>query len=228
MIRLQNILEQIKSIDFPDDDLINKPGSGRNIQTEFPNKYSEYGTNIVSIANKFQGGGYAWQDGSSGVCVPLEDYDGNLIKNCSANPTSHCCGFTLSVAWIAASNRGLFKKKSAAQLEQFATDWYGAGGAPCGKLCVAALENLGIGYEVDLESAAPGDFCQIWRTNGSGHSVIFLSHIKDDNNNIIGIKYRSSQPSTDGIGEPAAGEKFSDTGGRMNRECTWFGRMNLI
>jgi len=130
------------------------------------NRYSEYGTDVITVANKFSGGGYKW-GGVSGVCIAL-------FHN--------------------------------------------------GKLCVAALKNIGIGYEVSLEDAKEGDFCQIWRTNGSGHSVIFISHIYDGDN-IIGFNYRSSQKSTNGIGDTK--EYYSDSGkGSMDRKYTYFGRMN--
>lgn len=184
--------------------------------------YSDYGTNIIDIANKFSGGGYQ-RGGGSGVCIPLYHND-NLIRSYDEGGPSHCCGYTLSIAFIAATNRGLFDNKSESEVTKFSSNWYSAGGAN-GKLCVEALENIGIGSEVSLVEASEGDFCQIWRTNGSGHSVIFLSHIYDDSDEIIGINYRSSQKSTDGIGESS--EYFSDSGkGKMDKDVTYFGRMN--
>ena len=183
--------------------------------------YSEYGTNIIDIANEFSGGGYKWK-GGSGVCIALK-HDGKIIRSCG-DDTSHCCGFTLSVAFIAATNRGLLNGKDLTEVKKFSSNWYSAGGAGSGKLCVAALENLGIGKEVSLEDAQEGDFCQIWRTNGSGHSVIFLSHIYEGDD-IIGFNYRSSQSSTDGIGDSS--EHFSDSGkGKMDKDVTYFGRMD--
>jgi len=182
--------------------------------------YSDYGTNIMSIANKFSGGGYQW-GGVSGVCIPL-NHNGDIIRNCSEGDKTHCCGFTLSIGFIAATNRGLIYDKTVKQIEKFSSDWYSAGGAN-GKLCVEALKNLGIGEEVSLEDAIEGDFCQIWRTNGSGHSVIFKSHIKKGDE-IIGFNYRSSQKSTGGIG--GTKEYFYGSGGSMVRSNTYFGRMN--
>ena len=202
MIKLNNILRE-------------------DIESEIDDTYSEYGTDVISIANKFSGGGYQW-GGVSGVCIPLR-HDGKIIRSYDEDGPSHCVGYTLSVAFIAATNRGLFDSKSEKQVRKFSSDWYSAGGVN-GKLCVQALENIGIGSEFDLEQAIEGDFCQIWRTNGSGHSVIFLSHIYNDNDEIIGIKYRSSQKSTDGIGDRK--EYFSDSGkGKMSKEYTYFGRM---
>ena len=182
--------------------------------------YSEYGTNIIDIANQFSGGGYKWE-GVSGVCIPLK-HDGKIIRSYDEGGPSHCCGFTLSIAFIAATNRGLLENKTKKEVSKFSSEWYSAGGKD-GKLCVTSLENLGIGKEVSLENAQEGDFCQLWRTNGSGHSVIFESHIYDGDN-IIGINYRSSQKSTDGIG--GSKEHFSDSGkGKMDKDVTYFGRM---
>ena len=186
-------------------------------------RYSDYGTDVVTVANKFSGGGYQW-GGVSGVCIPLY-HDDQLIRNCGKGDKTHCCGFTLSVAFIVATNRGLLTGKSLSDVKGFSSDWYGAGaGGVNGKLCVAALKNIRIGYEVSLEDAKEGDFCQIWRTNGSGHSVIFLSHIYEGDE-IIGFNYRSSQKSTNGIGDTK--EYYSDSGkGSMDRKYTYFGRMN--
>ena len=192
-----------------------------NLELEVSDNYSDYGTDIISVANKFSGGGYQW-GGVSGVCIPLY-HNGKLIRSYDEGGPSHCCGYTLSVAFIAATNRGLFDGKSESEVSKFSSNWYSAGGAN-GKLCVEALENLGIGKEVLLENAQEGDFCQIWRTNGSGHSVIFLSHIYEGDD-IIGFNYRSSQKSTDGIGDSS--EYFSDSGkGKVNKDVTYFGRMD--
>jgi hypothetical protein len=113
--------------------------------------------------------------------------------------------------------------KSVGTIKKFFSDWYSEGGQ-FGKLCVSALINLGIGTEVKLENAVAGDFCQLWRTKGSGHNVIFLSHIKSGDK-IIGINYRSTQKSTGGIGNNK--EYFSDSGkGSVLRNKIFFARLN--
>ncbi len=199
-----------------------KESTIEDLESEITDTYSDYGTDIITIANEFSGGGYQWK-GVSGVCIPLR-HNGEIIRSYDEGGPSHCCGFTLSVAFIAATNRGLFDDKSQSEVSRFSSNWYSAGGAN-GKLCVEALENIGIGSEVSLEEASEGDFCQIWRTNGSGHSVIFISHIYNDSGEIVGIKYRSSQKSTDGIGDTS--EYFSDSGkGKVNKDVTYFGRMD--
>ena len=54
----------------------------------------------------------------------------------------------------------------------------------------------------DWESARAGDFVQLWRRSGSGHSVVFLSWVRKGGK-IVGLRYWSTQPSTNGIGVSA-------------------------
>jgi hypothetical protein len=212
ILRIANLMElELKSSDEESSDIFNIDDSS--------NPYLSYGTDILEVAYKFEYGGYNWGAGSSGVCVPLE-YEGKVLMNKGIG--SHCCGFTLSIAFIVALNRGYLNGKSVGTIKKFFSDWYSEGGQ-FGKLCVSALINLGIGTEVKLENAVAGDFCQIWRKGGSGHSVIFLEHIKK-NDKIVGIKYRSSQKSTNGIGDNQ--EFFTEGGGSVLRDKTYFGRMS--
>ena len=107
-----------------------------NLELEVSDNYSDYGTDIISVANKFSGGGYQW-GGVSGVCIPLY-HNGKLIRSYDEGGPSHCCGYTLSIAFIAATNRGLFDNKSQNEVSKFSSDWYSAGGAN-GKLCVQSF-----------------------------------------------------------------------------------------
>lgn len=83
-------------------------------------------------------------------------------------------------------------------LTDFRVDWFvrdlwgdGAG---------VALEDYGLGDAVtDPADLEPGDFLQFWRYSGSGHSVIFIDWELDDDGDIVGIQYWSTQSSTDGI-----------------------------
>ena len=90
-----------------------------------------------------------------------------------------------------------------------------------------ALEEFGLGRTIEPEEALPGDFVQIWRRQGSGHSVIFLSWVRDEEGEIIGFRYWSSQPGTDGI-HPAT-EYFAPEGAKsgMAWEHTHWGRAEL-
>ena len=102
-------------------------------------------------------------------------------------------------------------------------------------MCVDAISkpiasNLkALGKEVSLEESKANDFCQIWRTTGSGHSVILVEKIMKDGK-ITGIKYFSSNASVNprtgrtGVGENT--EYFSDSGGKLIRENTYFARLD--
>jgi len=184
------------------------------------NPYEQYGTDIIQVANQFSGGGYNWGSGNSGTCIDLKFNGKTLLSKGSG---SYCCGYTLSIAFIVATNRLLFSDKTVNQIKKFNGEWYSSGGI-YGKLCIDALVNLGIGAEISLEDAKAGDFVQIWRKDGSGHSVIFIDHIKK-NGKIVGFNYRSSQGGTGGIGNSR--EYFAGNGGNVVRDKTYFGRMNL-
>ncbi len=176
---------------------------------------------VLAIARSFEdGGGYVWE-GGSGAPRAIE-HDGQTILKAQEKGT-YCSGFTFSVAMQAAAERGLLKGKSVDEVRRFQREWYGATDdeETRDKQCAVAVERLGIGREVQrLEEARPGDFVQIWRTNKSGHSVVLVDWVRDGGR-IVGIKYRSSQKSTDGVGDRV--EYFADAdghGGKVDRART--------
>jgi len=66
----------------------------------------------------------------------------------------------------------------------------------------AALPAHQLGARVPLDDAQPGDFMQAWNTDETfGHSMVFLGWKRDDTARITAVRYWSSQPWTDGIGE---------------------------
>jgi hypothetical protein len=150
----------------------------------------------VAVARTFpDGGGYEWKGGG----VP-EDvlFDGKTLL--AKSKATYCSGFTFAVAMKAATERGLLKNKTIEQVRGFQKDWYGATKESGETQCAYALEKLGIGKQVAIKDAKPGDFLQLWRTNKSGHSVVFLDWVTDGGRP-IGLKYRSTQTSTKGIGD---------------------------
>ena len=56
----------------------------------------------------------------------------------------------------------------------------------------------------------PGDFVQLWRNDGTGHSVIFQDWERDGAGAIVGIDYWSTQSSTNGI---AFNDEYFGSGG---------------
>jgi hypothetical protein len=180
---------------------------------------------VLEIARSFKdGGGYVWESGS-GAPRAIEHAGETILK--AQEKGTYCSGFTFSVAMQAAAERGLLEGKSTAAVRQFRKEWYGVPKDAAEKQCALAVERLGIGREVKrLEDARPGDFVQIWRTNKSGHSVVLLDWVRKDER-IVGIRYRSSQKSTGGIGDRV--EYFADVSerdGNVDRPRTYVARLD--
>ena len=169
------------------------------------------------------GGSYVWTNGSG---VPRDiRHAGELILKAQEKGT-YCSGFTFCVAMEAAQQRGLLKGKTADEVRQFQKEWYGSTKEAAERQCALAVEHLGVGREVkSLADAQPGDFMQIWRTNKTGHSVLFLDWVREGDK-IVGMKYRSSQKSTNGVGDRI--EYFADAeghDGKVDRGRTYVARL---
>jgi hypothetical protein len=185
----------------------------------------EPGKDVLAAARAIPDGGtYVWTNGSG---VPRDiRHDGEVILKAQEKGT-YCSGFTFCVAMEAARERGLLQGKSAEAVRAFQKQWYGSTKEAAERQCALAVEQLGIGREVkSLADAQPGDFMQIWRTNKSGHSVLFLDWVREGDQ-VVGIKYRSSQKSTDGVGDRI--EYFADAKGRdgkVERRRTYVARLD--
>jgi hypothetical protein len=179
-------------------------------------------TDVMEVANTWEGGGFVWEKGT-GLGIPLmwtnpETGIEEVLKDKQENGT-YCSGYALQVGYIVAKNRGLLNNKSKEQLLTFIKEWYQS--SP--KTCVTASVNLDIGTEIEFENAQEGDFCQLWRTNGGGHNVVFKNFVYK-NDVIVGIHYRSTQKATDGIGDMT--EYFTNGGGEVKKNMTYFVRLN--
>ncbi len=88
-----------------------------------------------------------------------------------------------------------------------------------------ALPNYGLGTEVEsFADWQPGDFIQFWRNNGSGHNVIFIDWVLDEDNNRLGFEYFScnGESSTDG---PGYNEEYFGAGSsKIDASLTYAGR----
>lgn len=165
------------------------------------------------------GGGYEM----TGSGVPIEIvHKGTRILPKGAR--TYCSGFTFAAAMTTAERLGLLKDKTVEQIRRFQKEWYGGAGDP-EKQQGPAMRNLGVGDNVPLEQAQPGDFLQLWRVGGSGHSVVFTGWLMDPSRPgvLVGFSYRSSQPRTNGIGNSQ--ERFSDAGGTVLRNRIYFSRL---
>ncbi|MDB6111705.1 MAG: hypothetical protein JWR69_3455 [Pedosphaera sp.] len=178
---------------------------------------------VLRIAQSFtNGGGYntAWK--GSGTPAAITFQGENIL---AAGEGTYCCGFTFTVAMQAAVERGLLGEKTTAQIRQFQKEWYGATDQSRERLCATAMTTVGIGQAISFEEAKPGDFVQFWRAK-SGHSVLFLSWVEEKGEK-VGLRYRSSQSATDGIGDRVEYFiKTATTQNPINKERTYFCRLN--
>lgn len=159
------------------------------------------------------GGGYcALTD--TGVNQTIRQGD-SLILSASKGGT-YCCGYTFEVAMTVARKRGLLAKTPATKVRRFQQEWYGAEKGSEQKQCALAVVNLGIGREIPMAEAKPGDFVAFQRLSGIGHSVVFLGWIKDRDGEITGIRFRSSQPTTNGVADACEFIADPDAGSTRN------------
>lgn len=217
-------------------------GKSKAMGIENSPKYQKYGTDVVSVARAFEPlgtGGYVWKDksGKPSTGMPIDIYFKGTepIFKKPADGSTYCTGYTFSVAFTVALNRGLLNDFTDKDIVKMQGVWNVGNPNEYPKLCVDAIakplaSNLtALGKEVSIDQAKAGDFCQIWRTKNSGHSVIVLEMIKKDNK-IIGIKYYSSNstknPTTNRSGAGENTEYFSDSGGTMLRNNTYYARLN--
>ena len=180
---------------------------------------------VLKIARSYKdGGGYYWKGNSTGTPEEIK-FKGERILRKGTNGT-YCCGFTVAVVIRAATQLHLLDDKTPAQVKLLQKHFYGIGDKEVEEWqCIYGLEHLGIGHRVSADEAKAGDFCQLYRDKG-GHSVVFLGWEMKDGKR-IGLKYRSSQESTKGIGDKS--EFFADTGikdAKVLRERVYFGRLN--
>jgi hypothetical protein len=156
---------------------------------------------VLSLVREYPAksfGGYAWPapPGTAGTTRDLA-VGGDVIAKASTG--NHCVGMTLEVFWRALDacpQRAL----DLAAAQDFKRRWY----VPVlgGRGPADALAAHHLGTQVALEDARPGDFMQAWnRDETFGHSMVFLGWQRDAAGRITGVRYWSSQPWTEGIGE---------------------------
>jgi hypothetical protein len=176
-----------------------------------------YNEAILHAAETVEGGGYNWKGGTTGS--PFSAKKGGKDVMSKQEDGSYCSGYTCGAALTAMERIGALEGLDDKKVKDFKSTWYGSKGykkddKSTWDLSGNALEEHGLGYKVDREQAKPGDIAQIWRENGSGHSVIFKDWVVDDNGEKVGIKYRSTQPSTNGVGDRV--EYFNTKSGKQS------------
>lgn len=136
---------------------------------------------------------YHWVNGFDGVTKDLIFKEKSIAKS-EALQRTYCCGLTFEVYFkVLMQGTNCPLTLTPKELLNIKRDWFVAAGGRKGP--VDALVTRGLGIEIKPpHKGQTGDFAQIWRKNGSGHSVIVIEHTDDF------LKYWSTQPSTDGIG----------------------------
>ena len=213
-----------------------KDGKSAKSKLPFAKDYENFGTEPIEVAKKFEPlafGKYSWA-GGSGMPIDIKFISETPLFTKMADGSTYCTGFTFSVCFTCSLNSGLLEDFTDENIKKMQSVWNQGDAKNKPKLCVDAISkplapNLdALGKEVNLQDAQPNDFCQIWRTSGSGHSVILVEKIVKDGK-VTGIKYISSNASVNPIsGKTGVGENteyFSDSGGKMIRENTYFARL---
>lgn len=151
---------------------------------------------------------YYWPKGSkggwAGTTCDLK-YLGKVICKGDIKKRCYCCGITYEVffkAWeIYCQKKKIpfrILELTPRDLIKLRSHWFVASGDNTG--CQGGITKYKLGKAVKkFHLAQKGDFAQIWRKNGSGHSVIFMGWIYQGRK-IVGLKYWSTQKSTKGIG----------------------------
>ncbi len=173
---------------------------------------------------------YYWPSGGgwSGSTRDLY-YQGEKIADHGGYSACYCSGITFEWylrAWQEwAETTGADGEDlngiGASAIWQFRRDWYVRelkGPGP-----TAAMENYGVGTDVgSFDNWQRGDFVQLWRNNGSGHTVVFWGWILDEESNIVGMEYASCQGATDGLG--ISKEYFGSFSGALDPQYMWAAR----
>lgn len=160
-------------------------------------------------------------------------YGTELLAAGDPDGRCYCCGLTFEVfldAWrLWTQRRGRpwqIVDYDLGRVRRLQRQWFGSA---ADKTCVrTALVDNGLGIQIeDLDDARSGDFVQLWRANGSGHSVVFLGWERGESGAIEGIRYWSTQGSTQGIGERV--ESFLESAGerRVLREQLYVCRVGV-
>jgi hypothetical protein len=174
----------------------------------------EFNRYVMNVAQSYPADGthrYWWPRGKEGRGwggnVRDLFYEGKLVAKGDKKGRAFCCGLTFEVfvqAWqklcaVYGKPARLPKVDGKQDFLELRGSWFGNDGNR--KTHMRTIVEYGLGRRIrDLEEARAGDFLQLWRQNGSGHSVIFLSWVREKKR-IIGVRYWSTQKSTQGIGE---------------------------
>ncbi len=225
-----NLFEGYLTFDLEDDR--NMPVSDSTLLIIGDTANIDFKNYVVDVLEEYPRNGshpYKWVSGYTGVTKDLY-YKG--VRIAKANPDSsyscYCCGLTFEnfFSSVKRLNQDLghgedINGMTASNFSNFISIWfvqsaYGDGPG-------LALEAYGLGDKIEkMQDVLKGDFVQIWRTTGSGHSVIFINWTTNSVGDTSGFKYWSTQPSTNGINYNT--EYFDGYGGTIDKAHTYYSR----
>jgi hypothetical protein len=146
-------------------------------------------------------------EGSYDGCTTNVLLGDNVMMQGEPGGRTYCCGLTLEAFYrVLGKDRRISDAVTSGTARDIKKLWY------CRQKWSPGPEDamlfLGVGKRIaDPDKALPGDFVQIWRNDGSGHSVIFVRWARDFAGRRVGMHYWSTQEKTRGIGfnvEPIA------------------------
>ena len=141
---------------------------------------------------------------------------GAVVLRAKESPCTYCSGAAFEVYMRALELVQRYQPGYAAgrltreNFIDFRRKFYGTDGNR--RTMVRALVEYRLAQEIGrIEDAQPGDLIQFWRHNGSGHSVVLLGLVHNDEGSVAGLRFWSSQSATSGFG---ISEEYFGTGGR--------------
>lgn len=156
-------------------------------------------------------------------------YQDELVATDGGYSACYCSGITWEwylMAWQSLATEGGLDADDLngvddSDIWQMRRDWYVReldGDGPG-----IALQDRGLGTPVgDWDQVVRGDFVQLWRTSGSGHTAIFWDWELDSDGDRIGFQYASCQGASDGLGLNS--EYFGTHSGAIDPALVYFSR----
>ena len=187
---------------------------------------------VVDVLEEYHRDGrypYSWVSGYSGVTRDLYYKDSRIANaNPDSSHSTYCCGLTFEVYFrsISRLNQDLglgedINGMTSTNFRNFISIWFVQ--STLGDGPGLALEAYGLGDKIaDMKNVQKGDFVQIWRTSGSGHSVIFMNWTTNAAGDTTGMRYWSTQTSTNGANYNT--EYFDGLGGNIDKAHTYYSR----
>ena len=129
---------------------------------------------VLDAAYRYgDGGGYS----GDGIGSPIDIVHAGQVVRDREPWGTNSLGFTFAVMWEVAQQRGLLEELYLEDVEAFRREWFRSVPETQLRGLVGAMESIGIGREVALGDALPGDFVLLGHSENRGPSAIFLGWV---------------------------------------------------